>query len=361
MKINLNTLKYVVAVDSHRNFVKAAEACGVSQPALSAAIKNMEEELDTVIFDRNSHPARPTPSGEKIISMARATLRNASMIEEFVLGERGGTGGEVSIGTIPTVAPYVLPGLFREMRGSWPDVRLKVSEMRTASLMEKLRSDEIDIAIMSTPLGQKGLLEIPLYYEKFFAYVSPSDELYALEEIPSEKLPSERFWILEEGHCLRSQVLNFCSGSRRSHTEYQAGSIETLVRVVDMNGGYTVIPELHRGSIIRPGCTGRRRTMPGLHSGKGSVTGHKRAFRAREDAERHRGLHKENHSRQYDGLPPQTLRNQAVGGNRKIVARRVRYRGGCRTQAPPPSPETKSPVGAIQYNGPRMSEEYTEL
>ena len=245
MKINLNTLKYVVAVDSHRNFVKAAEACGVSQPALSAAIKNMEEELDTVIFDRNSHPARPTPSGEKIISMARATLRNASMIEEFVLGERGGTGGEVSIGTIPTVAPYVLPGLFREMRDSWPDVCLKVSEMRTASLMEKLRSDEIDIAIMSTPLGQKGLLEIPLYYEKFFAYVSPSDELYALEEIPSEKLASERFWILEEGHCLRSQVLNFCSGSRRSHTEYQAGSIDTLVRVVDMNGGYTVIPELH--------------------------------------------------------------------------------------------------------------------
>lgn len=141
MKINLNTLKYVVAVDSHRNFVKAAEACGVSQPALSAAIKNMEEELDTVIFDRNSHPARPTPSGEKIISMARATLRSASMIEEFILGERGGTGGEVSIGTIPTVAPYVLPGLFREMRGSWPEVRLRVSEMRTASLIEKLRSD----------------------------------------------------------------------------------------------------------------------------------------------------------------------------------------------------------------------------
>ena len=117
--------------------------------------------------------------------------------------------------------------------------------MRTRFIIEKLLAAEIDMAILATPLEQKGLLEIPLYYEKFTAYISPSDELYALSEIPADSLASDRLWILEEGHCLRSQVFNFCHSHRRTHTEYQAGSIDTLVRIVDTNGGYTVIPELH--------------------------------------------------------------------------------------------------------------------
>lgn len=243
--MNLATFKYIAAVDTYRNFVKAAEACGVTQPTLSIAIRNMEEELDVVIFNRNSHPVKPTAIGEKIIAMVRNTLHSAAQIDELVRGERGEEGGEASIGTIPTVAPYVLPGLFREMRSALPQMRMKVAEMRTSFLVEKLRTGEIDIAVMSTPLGQKGLLEIPLYYEKFLAYISPEDELYTLDEIPADNLPSERFWILEEGHCLRNQVLNFCHSRKRSHTEYQAGSIDNLIRVVDRNGGYTVIPALH--------------------------------------------------------------------------------------------------------------------
>ena len=101
------------------------------------------------------------------------------------------------------------------------------------------------MAILATPLGQKDLLEIPLYYEKFVAYISPSDELYNLNEIPADRLSSDRLWILEEGHCLRSQVFNFCHSRRHNRPEYQAGSIDTLVRIVDANGGYTVIPEMH--------------------------------------------------------------------------------------------------------------------
>lgn len=245
MKANLTTFRYLVAVDDHRNFVRAAQSCGVTQPTLSTAIGNMEIELGVTIFDRNSHPVRPTTIGERIIAMARVTLQNAAQIEELVRSERGDDGGEVSIGMIPTVAPYILPGLFAEMVDSHPDIRMKVVEMRTAFLIEKLMNAEIDMAILSTPTGHSGLLEIPLYYEKFIAYVSPSDPLHGHDEIPAELLPSDRFWILEEGHCLRNQVFSFCHNRKRTHSEYQAGSIDTLIRVVDRNGGYTVIPEMH--------------------------------------------------------------------------------------------------------------------
>lgn len=244
MKTNLNTLRYIVAVDTYRNFVKAAESCGVTQPTLSTAIRNMELELDVTIFDRGAHPVRPTAIGERIISLARITLQNASQIEEMVRSERGEESGSATVGIIPTIAPYILPGLFKQIHSQYPSIHLKVSEMRTKYIIEKLLAAEIDMAILATPLEHKDLLEIPLYYEQFEAYISPEDELYSLSEIPSDRLASDRLWILEEGHCLRKQIFNFCH-SRKTHHEYQAGSIDNLVRVVDANGGYTVIPELH--------------------------------------------------------------------------------------------------------------------
>lgn len=243
--MSLNALRYIVAVDTHRSFVRAAGACGVTQPTLSAGIRSLESALDVNIFDRRAHPVKPTVLGEKIIAQARLTLRNASQIQEIVAVEKGDGSGKVSMGIIPTIAPYILPGLFREIRTSHPDIRLTVSEMRTPFIIGKLLSAETDMAIMASPLEQEGLLEIPLYYEKFVAYISPSDELYRLDEIPSDRLVSDRLWILEEGHCLRSQVFSFCHSRQHTRTGYQAGSIDTLVRIVDTNGGYTVIPELH--------------------------------------------------------------------------------------------------------------------
>ena len=243
--LSITALRYIVAVDTHRNFVRAAEACGVTQPTLSVGIRSIETALDVTIFDRGAHPVRPTALGEKIIAQARVTLHNASQIEELVAVEKGDESGEAIMGIIPTIAPYILPGLFRRMHEEHPSIHLRVSEMRTRFIVEKLLTAEIDMAILATPLEQKGLLEIPLYYEKFVAYISPSDELHAMSEVPADRLASDRLWILEEGHCLRSQVFNFCHSRRRTRTEYQAGSIDTLVRIVDTNGGYTVIPELH--------------------------------------------------------------------------------------------------------------------
>ena len=213
--LSLTALRYIVAVDTHRNFVRAAEACGVTQPTLSAGIRSIETALDVSIFDRGAHPVRPTALGEKIIAQARVTLHNASQLRELVAAEKGDESGEAVIGIIPTIAPYILPGLFKRIHSDFPAVHLKVSEMRTRFIIEKLLAAEIDMAILATPLEQKGLLEIPLYYEKFAAYISPSDELYALSEIPADSLASDRLWILEEGHCLRSQVFNFCHRSAR--------------------------------------------------------------------------------------------------------------------------------------------------
>ncbi len=245
MPVNLTTLKYIVALESYRNFVKAAEACSVSQPTLSAAIRNMEIELDVLIFDRSLRPVTPTLLGEKIIAMARKTLRDAEQIEEFIAATKGEERGGFSLGVIPTVAPYILPDFFTNMAKGHPGIKLKVEELYTEFAVVKLLNAELDAAIMSTPLGNSKLLEIPLYRENFLLYVSPQDELNQLEKVPVEKLATDRIWLLEEGHCLRNQVLNFCHFKDTAQHRYQAGSISTLIEIVDKNGGYTIVPQLH--------------------------------------------------------------------------------------------------------------------
>lgn len=243
--MTLQQMEYIVAVDTHRHFVKAAEACGVTQSTLSSMILKLEAELDVQIFDRNSHPVRPTAAGEKIIRQAKVVLYNVSQLRESLLAERGAESGELHLGIIPTVAPYILPKLFRGVHAAYPGVTLRVAEARTEVLVRKLEHAELDMALAATPLGNDGLLEIPVYYEKFVAYVSPGEPLYAQPEIESRRMPAEHLWVLQEGHCLRNQVLNICERKSGYSAIYEAGSIDTLVKIVDENGGYTIIPELH--------------------------------------------------------------------------------------------------------------------
>lgn len=267
--MNLTVLQYIIALDTHRNFVKAAEACGVTQPTLSTMIRNLELELDTVIFDRNAHPVCPTKIGEKIIAQARVALSNAAYITELAKNERGIESGNLTIGVIPTIAPYILPKLFHFFHTKHPGIHLKVSEMRTNVLIDKLRSADVETGILVIPEEHRGLLEIPLYYEKFVAYISPSEEISRLQVIHSNELPTEHLWVLQEGHCLRNQVFTFCQHKNGYASEYEAGSIETLLRIVDENGGCTIIPELHLDLLseeqlknVRPLVTG------GIHSGE---------------------------------------------------------------------------------------------
>lgn len=234
-----------MAVDQYRHFVRAAEACGVTQSTLSAMIQKLEQELDVQIFDRNSHPVVPTEQGTNIIRQAQIILFNAAQLKEMVLNERQQESGRLHLGVIPTIAPYIIPKLIRHIHTHYGQVELTLLEARTSVLTEKLERAEIDMALLATPLDHPNLLEIPLYYEKFKAYISPDESLYALNEIDSANMPDDKLWILAEGHCLRNQVLNLCHRKSRYSHVYEAGSIDTLVKIVDENGGYTIIPELH--------------------------------------------------------------------------------------------------------------------
>lgn len=243
--MTLQQLEYVLAVDKYRHFVRASESCGVRQSTLSSMIQKLENELDIIIFNRNSHPLEPTKMGEEIISQAKVILYNTSQLKEMVLTQKNQGGGNIKLGIIPTIAPYILPKLFKEILSSTLNINLNVSELTTTSIIDKLNKAELDMAILATPLEKDNLLEIPLYYEKFVVYVSPYEPIYKEKEIISSKMPSKHMWVLKEGHCLRNQVFNFCNNKSDFLPIYEAGNIDTLIRIVDENNGYTIIPELH--------------------------------------------------------------------------------------------------------------------
>ena len=242
--MTLQQLEYIIALDKTRHFVRAAEMCGVTQPTLSAMIQKLEDELDCRIFDRSSHPIVPTEVGAMILQQAQVVMFNVHQLKENVLTQKGSVAGSLSLAIIPTVAPYLLPELITLFRRDYVDISLKISEMRTETIIEKLHSAEIDMAILSTPLDDPKILEVPLYYEKFVAYISPNEPLYLQDEVSTNDMQLDHLWVLEEGHCLRNQVFNFCKNKTHSAI-YEAGSIDTLVKIVDRNGRYTVIPELH--------------------------------------------------------------------------------------------------------------------
>lgn len=242
--MTIQQMQYIVALNRHRHFVRAAEACGVAQPTLSTMIQKLEEELGVRLFDRNRHPVEPTEVGQRIIRQAETALHEFHKIGEMVRSEVETFTGQLHLGVIPTVAPYLVPQFIDDFRTNYPQVELTISEMRTGNLVRHLRQGELDMAVLSTPLAHSDLLEIPAYYERFYAYFAAGSGVDEGRFNASE-LPPERLWVLQEGHCARNQIFNFCGkGSAYNHV-YEAGSIDTLVRIVDRNGGYTLIPELH--------------------------------------------------------------------------------------------------------------------
>ncbi len=243
--MTLQQLEYVLALDKTRHFVRAAEICGVTQPTLSAMIQKLEDELDCKIFDRSRQPIEPTKIGKQIIDQAQVIIYQTNQLKESIKTEKGSLTGILNLAIIPTIAPYLLPQFIALFKDMYPDITLKVSEMHTDTIIQKLRIAEIDMAILSTPLEDPHILEVPLYYEKFIAYISPKDPIYERTQLSATDMPLDRLWVLEEGHCLRNQVFNFCNKKPHHDSTYEAGSIDTLVKIVDINGGYTVIPELH--------------------------------------------------------------------------------------------------------------------
>ena len=243
--MTLQQMEYIVAVDRYRHFIKAAEACGVTQSTLSTLIQKLEQELDIQIFDRKAHPIAPTPMGEKVIAQAKVLLYNASQLQEMVHSERATEEGILNVGIISTVAPYILPKMVKKMPESFRKIKLHVLEARINTLVQKLEMAELDMVLISNAPQSENLLEIPIYKEPFVAYLSPDEEIYSQEEITLKKLPMDHIWVLREDMCFGKQVLNVCGMRPGNAAIYEAGSIDTLVRIVDENGGFTIIPEFH--------------------------------------------------------------------------------------------------------------------
>ncbi len=246
--MNLQQLEYVIAVDTYRHFATAAERCFVTQPTLSMMIHKLEEELELQIFDRSRQPVVPTEGGEAIVAQARVISRELRRLKEVAHEQRGELSGEIKLGIIPTVAPYLLPMFLREFLLAHPRLRMKISELTTAQIVERLERHQIDAAILATPLHHARIREIPLYYEELVVYASSDEKLMKKKMVVPADIDIQHVWLLEEGHCLRSQVLNLCELRSREqdidNLEYEVNTIESLVRMVDMNTGVAVLPQL---------------------------------------------------------------------------------------------------------------------
>lgn len=242
--MTLQQLEYIIAVDAHRHFQRAADSCGISQSTLSTQIRKLEEELDIVIFDRNNFPVRPTISGEQIIHQAKVILYHSKQLHEMSLDERKRASGHVRLGISPTISPYIIPKLFRYI-DAMPDVTMDASEPLRDKLIRQLKNADIDMAIMSLVEKDTDFLEVPLYHEKFLAYVSPNDPLYKEKTINSSNMPTDRLWALKNELCYQQQVMEFYDQESQHSSRYAAGNLATLIRIVNENSGFTIIPELH--------------------------------------------------------------------------------------------------------------------
>ncbi|MNJ97277.1 Hydrogen peroxide-inducible protein activator [compost metagenome] len=245
--MTLVQLEYIVAVDTYRSFVGAAEKCFVTQPTLSMQVQKLEEMLNVKLFDRSKQPVVPTEIGTQIIEQARLVLQESQKIKEIINNQQQEVTGELKVGIIPTVAPYLLPRVISAMMAKYPDLKLLIWEYTTEDIIHHLKTGILDCGILATPLGDNAIEELPLYYENFVTYISKNSKLYKKKTIDSDDLEDENIWLLNEGHCMRSQVLNICRSTSQNRLQgltYNTGSVETLIRMVDMNNGATLLPEL---------------------------------------------------------------------------------------------------------------------
>ncbi len=247
--MTITQLEYVVAVATYRSFVLAAEKCFVTQPTLSMQIQKLEDELGVRIFDRNKHPIAVTAMGQMIVDQANVALGECERIHEVIQGQQKILSGIFKFAVIPTVAPNILPGLLENYAKNYPDMRLDVKEMETNQIISALRNNEIDAAMVSTPLELNDIREYPLFYEPFVGYFSDGEKALEKRMILPSDISLDRIWLLNEGHCMRNQIINLCSDqvqklqSQRPY-RYESSNVETLRKMVEKNGGMSVLPEL---------------------------------------------------------------------------------------------------------------------
>lgn len=246
--MTLVQLEYIVAIADYGSFVEAANKCFVTQPALTTQVKNLEGELDVVVFDRTRKPIIPTEIGSQIIEQAREVIQQSRKIPDIVNEFNTDVKGNLTLGIIPTVSSYLIPLFINHFNKQHPKVNVNVREEITEEVIFKLKNGELDAGIIATPIQTKGVVTIPLYYEKFFAYVSRNHLLHFKDELQASDLKVSDLWLLKEGNCFRNQVINICAKTTQeefaNQFRYESHSIESLKRIVEVKDGITLIPEL---------------------------------------------------------------------------------------------------------------------
>ncbi len=239
-------LEYLLAVANCGSFSLAAEHCFVTQPSLSMQIKALEEELGVVLLDRSKKPVIPTEAGEVVLEQVRQTLKSYNYIRESVAELKGETAGKLRLGVIPTIAPYLLHRFLPDFVKSYPKVELEISEMITEDIVDALRRDKIDAALVASGTCGEGILEYDLFGDRFYCYVSPSNPLYERQNIRMEDIDPNNLVLLSVGNCMRDQILELCQAKRNmpSHYYFESGSLDTLMRIVDCTSLMTIIPEM---------------------------------------------------------------------------------------------------------------------
>ncbi|RIA47683.1 LysR substrate-binding domain-containing protein [Dichotomicrobium thermohalophilum] len=245
-QISLKQLRYFDALARHNHFGRAAEACAISQPALSMQIKELEEELGAVLVERDARQVRLTKFGEEASERVRDILRLVDELGDLARASRERLVGRLRIGVIPTVAPYLLPRVIGNLTQSAPELDIHVRETVTPKLIEELTEGRLDTAIVALPVSEPSLAEVPLFTENFLLVRPGTDEATPVPD--GETLRQERLLLLEEGHCFRDQALSFCNmQSARPREVLDASSLSTLVQMVSAGIGVTLIPEMAVG------------------------------------------------------------------------------------------------------------------
>lgn len=241
--MTITQLEYIVALNEYKSFSKAAKFCCVTQPSLSMQIQKLEEELNLIIFNRKIKPIKPTTEGLQIINAARKIIQEKKSIQIFAQGYHKDVIGEVSIGIIPTIAPYLIPKFLSSFQTKFPNLKLNIFETTTENIYNSINEGKLDIGIL-VPINNQVMSCIPLFFEELFLF---SNVILKNGEIDQNVIP-EKLWILEEGHCLSNQIASICNLRNKSNSDtqivYKTGSLETMLRLAENGLGQTIIPNM---------------------------------------------------------------------------------------------------------------------
>ncbi|SEQ83767.1 LysR family transcriptional regulator, hydrogen peroxide-inducible genes activator [Hyunsoonleella jejuensis] len=246
--MTITQLYYVLAVAEHQNFTKAAEKCFVTQPTLSMQIQKLEDELDILIFDRSKKPIELTDVGRKIVTQAKNIVNESYRIQDIVDQQKGFIGGEFKLGIIPTIMPTLLPMFLKTFIKKYPKIKLKIEELNTEEIINRINEGHLDAAIAATPLENENIKERVLYFEPFVAYIPKGHKMHTMGKIKVDDLVIEDMLLLEDGHCFRDGVINLCKAFKNHEDDkfqLESGSIETLIKLSNEGLGMTLLPYLH--------------------------------------------------------------------------------------------------------------------